>query len=95
MLIWCSRNISYIINVENNIYKINLFRKNALKGYFTQKWEICHQIWAISVPPLTTTQLPLWRFKKFIKDHKTNPYELSGLVQIFWRDTIALYDEQI
>jgi len=25
---------------------------------------------------------------------KTNPYELSGLVQIFWRDSITLYDEQ-
>jgi len=26
---------------------------------------------------------------------KTNPYEYSGLVQIFWRVLIALYDEQI
>jgi len=28
-------------------------------------------------------------------NRKTNPYELSNLVQSFWRDLIALYDEQI
>jgi len=33
---------------------------------------------------------------KFVKlECQTNPYELSGLVQIFRRDTIALYDKQM
>jgi len=24
-----------------------------------------------------------------------NPYESSALIQVFWRDTISLYDEQL
>jgi len=35
-------------------------------------------------------QLPLWQ-----RDRKTNPYEFSVLVQIFWRDSIALHDKHI
>jgi len=26
---------------------------------------------------------------------KSNPYECSGLIRVFWRHTIALHDEQI
>ncbi len=26
---------------------------------------------------------------------KINWYELSGLIQVFWKETIVLYDEQI
>jgi len=34
-----------------------------------------------------------WKFSE--RDRETNPYESSGLVYIFWRDKIDLYDEQI
>ncbi len=35
---------------------------------------------------------------KFEKNHRypvSNPYESSGLIQVFKRDMIALYDEQL
>ncbi len=32
--------------------------------------------------------------KSSSRDHKTNPNESNGLVLIFWRDSIALYNEQ-
>jgi len=48
--------------------------------------EILNEIWEISVPPLTATQLPC--FAQFIGIS----HEIFSLVQ---RDMITLYDEQI